>query len=117
MKNKIISLVLLLFVLNSCETFDEINTNPNQATDASIQVIFPAVTAAFAYGLNGESAQFTSVLMQYLTGVLGDQQQVNNYAFIADMSDATWNRFYTNCLLNINTIKRKSLEEGATHYG
>lgn len=116
MKNKIISLVLLLFVLNSCDSFDEINTNPNQATDASIQVIFPAVTAAFAYGLNGESAQFTSVLMQYLTGVLGDQQQVNNYAFIADMSDATWNRFYTNCLLNIRTIKEKADAQGATHY-
>lgn len=116
MKNKIFSLILMLFVLISCESFDEINTNPNQATDASIQVIFPAVTASFAYGLNGESAQFTSILMQYLTGVLGDQQQVNNYAFIADMSDATWNRFYTNCLLNINNIKEKSVELGATHY-
>ncbi|SIS89544.1 SusD/RagB family nutrient-binding outer membrane lipoprotein [Belliella pelovolcani] len=116
MKNKIISLILLLFVLISCESFDEINTNPNQATDASIQVIFPAVTASFAYGLNGESAQFTSILMQYLTGVLGDQQQVNNYSFIADMSDATWNRFYANCLLNIKNIKEKSEELGATHY-
>ncbi|WP_194777697.1 SusD/RagB family nutrient-binding outer membrane lipoprotein [Pararhodonellum marinum] len=117
MKIKIFSFIFLLFVLNACESFDEINTNPNQATDASIQVIFPGVTAAFVYGLNGESAQFTSVLMQYLTGVLGDQQQVNNYAFIADMSDATWNRFYSNVLLNINTIKRKAVEEGATHYG
>ena len=116
MKNKILSFILLLFVLFSCESFDEINTNPNQATDASIQVIFPAVTASFAYGLNGESAQFTSILMQYLTGVLGDQQQVNNYAFIADMSDATWNRFYTNCLLNINIVKEKSTEIGATDY-
>ncbi|MFD2035300.1 SusD/RagB family nutrient-binding outer membrane lipoprotein [Belliella marina] len=116
MKNKIFPFILLLFVLLSCESFDEINTNPNQATDASIQVIFPAVTASFAYGLNGESAQFTSILMQYLTGVLGDQQQVNNYAFIADMSDATWNRFYTNCLLNINNIKLKSTEIGATDY-
>lgn len=103
-------------VLSSCESFDEINTNPNQATDASIQVIYPAVTAAFVYGLNGESAQFTSVLMQYLTGVLGDQQQVNNYEFIADMSDATWNRFYANCLLNIRNIQAKSEELGATHY-
>lgn len=116
MKNKIFSFILMLFVLISCESFDEINTNPNQATDASIQVIFPAVTASFAYGLNGESAQFTSILMQYLTGVLGDQQQVNNYAFIADMSDATWNRFYANCLLNINNIKEKSADLGATHY-
>lgn len=116
MKNKIISFILLLFVLISCESFDEINTNPNQATDASIQVIFPAVTASFVYGINGESAQFTSILMQYFTGVLGDQQQVNNYAFIADMSDATWNRFYTNCLLNINNVKVKSAEIGARHY-
>ncbi|MGY6741409.1 MAG: SusD/RagB family nutrient-binding outer membrane lipoprotein [Cecembia sp.] len=117
MKNKIFSFLLtMLLVLNSCETFDEINTNPNQATDASIQVIFPAVTAAFVYGLNGESAQFTSILMQYLTGVLGDQQQVNNYAFVVDMSDATWNRFYTNCLLNIRNIKEKSEELGAFHY-
>lgn len=116
MKNKILSFILMLFVLISCESFDEINTNPNQATDASIQVIFPAVTASFVYGVNGESAQFTSILMQYLTGVIGDQQQVNNYAFIADMSDATWNRFYTNCLLNINNIKKKSIEVGATDY-
>jgi hypothetical protein len=116
MKKKIFSLILTLLVLASCETFDEINTNPNQATDASIQVIFPAVTASFVYGLNGESAQFTSILMQYLTGILGDQQQVNNYAFIADMSDATWNRFYANCLMNIKNIKEKSAELGATHY-
>lgn len=106
----------MVAMLVSCESFDEINTNPNQATDASIQVIFPAVTASFVYGINGESAQFTSILMQYLTGVLGDQQQVNNYAFIADMSDATWNRFYTNCLNNINDIKAKATESGATDY-
>lgn len=116
MKNKILSFLLILLVLNACETFDEINTNPNQATDASIQVIYPAVTAAFVYGINGESAQFTSILMQYLTGILGDQQQVNNYAFVVDMSDATWNRFYTNCLNNIRIIKRKSEEQGAFHY-
>jgi hypothetical protein len=116
MKNKIFIYIMMIAVLVSCESFDEINTNPNQATDASIQVIFPAVTASFVYGLNGESAQFTSILMQYLTGVLGDQQQVNNYAFIADMSDATWNRFYANCLLNIKNIKAKSQELGATHY-
>lgn len=116
MMKKIYSLILTLLVLASCESFDEINTNPNQATDASIQVIFPAVTASFVYGLNGESAQFTSILMQYLTGILGDQQQVNNYAFIADMSDATWNRFYANCLMNIRNIKEKSAELGATHY-
>lgn len=107
---------MLVAMLVSCESFDEINTNPNQATDASIQVIFPAVTAAYVYGVNGESAQFASILMQYLTGVLGDQQQVNNYAFIADMSDATWNRFYANCLNNIKNIKEKSEELGATHY-
>ena len=107
---------MMVAMLFSCESFDEINTNPNQATDASIQVIFPAVTAAFVYGINGESAQFTSILMQYLTGVLGDQQQVNNYAFIADMSDATWNRFYTNGLNNIRIIKEKSTENGAIHY-
>jgi hypothetical protein len=106
----------LVFVFTACEDFDDINTNPNQATDASIQVIFPAVTASFVYGLNGESAQFASVLMQYLTGILGDQQQVNNYAFIADMSDATWNRFYADCLINIKSIKEKSTENGALHY-
>lgn len=107
---------MLLFVFVSCEPFDEINDNPNQATDASIQVIYPAVTASFVYGINGEAAQFTSILMQYLTGVLGDQQQVNNYSFVLDMSDATWNRFYTNCLLNIKNIKEKSEELGASHY-
>jgi len=107
---------MMVALLVSCDSFDEINTNPNQATDASIQVIFPAVTASFVYGINGESAQFTSVLMQYLTGILGDQQQVNSYAFIADMSDATWNRFYANGLNNIKAIKEKSVESGATHY-
>ncbi|UJP64432.1 SusD/RagB family nutrient-binding outer membrane lipoprotein [Mongoliitalea daihaiensis] len=116
MKNKILSFLVILLVLISCETFDEINTNPNQATDASIQVIYPAAMASFVYGMNGESAQFTSILMQYLTGILGDQQQVNNYSFIADMSDATWNRFYSNCLNNLRIVKEKSEELGANHY-
>jgi hypothetical protein len=116
-KIKLLSIMMSLFlVATSCQDFDDINTNPNQATDASIQVIFPAVTASFVYGLNGEAAQFTSILMQYLTGILGDQQQVNNYFFIADMSDATWNRFYINCLNNIKTIKEKATAEGAIHY-
>jgi hypothetical protein len=116
MKKKILSFLLILLVFNSCETFDEINTNPNQATDASIQVIYPAAMASFVYGVNGEAAQFTSILMQYLTGILGDQQQVNNYAFIADMSDATWNRFYSNCLNNLRIVKQKSEELEAYHY-
>lgn len=106
----------LVLVFTACEDFDDINKNPNQATDASIQVIFPAVTASFVYGLNGESAQFASILMQYLTGILGDQQQTNNYTFVADMSDATWNRFYADCLINIKTIKEKATAEGALHY-
>ena len=117
MKKKIFSgIISVVLLLASCQDFDEINTNPNQPTDASIQVIFPAVTASFVYGLNGESAQFTSILMQYLTGILGDQQQVNSYSFIADMSDATWNRFYSDCLINIKTIKGKASDLGATHY-
>jgi hypothetical protein len=117
MKFRIATFIMsLVLVFTACQDFDEINTNPNQATDASIQVIFPAVTASFIYGINGESAQFASILMQYLTGILGDQQQVNNYAFIADMSDATWNRFYADCLINIKTIKEKSTEQGALHY-
>ncbi len=116
MKNKIISFLLILLVSVSCETFDEINTNPNQATDASIQVIFPAAMASLVYGVNGEAAQFTSILMQYLTGILGDQQQVNNYAFVADMSDATWNRFYSDCLNNLRIVKQKSEELEAYHY-
>lgn len=117
MKAKILSLTLaFIFVFTACDDFDEINKNPNSATDASIQVIFPAVTASFVYGLNGESAQFASILMQYLTGILGDQQQVNNYAFIADMSDATWNRFYSDCLMNIKIVKEKATAQGALHY-
>lgn len=117
MKLKITTLALsLMFVAISCGDFDEIAKNPNQATDASIQVIFPAVTASFVYGINGESAQFASILMQYLTGILGDQQQVNNYSFIADMSDATWNRFYADCLNNIKTIKDKATALNALHY-
>jgi hypothetical protein len=113
---KIFPFLLILLVLNACETFDEINTNPNQATDASIQVIYPAAMASLIYGVNGEAAQFSSILMQYLTGILGDQQQVNNYAFIADMSDATWNRFYSNCLNNLRIVKQKSEELEAYHY-
>jgi hypothetical protein len=117
MRLKITTIALsLLFVAISCEDFDEINKNPNQATDASIQVIFPAVTASFIYGINGESAQFSSILMQYLTGIIGDQQQVNNYSFILDMSDATWNRFYADCLNNIKTIKDKATVQNALHY-
>ncbi len=117
MKLKIFPLVaILLLAVTSCEDLDEINTNPNRAPDASIQVIFPAITASFVYGINGESAQFASILMQYLTGILGDQQQVNNYSFIADMSDATWNRFYADCLINIKTVKEKSTELNALHY-
>jgi hypothetical protein len=117
MKLKIFSFAMSLFMIaTSCQDFDDININPNAATDASIQVIFPAVTTSFTYGLNGEAAQFTSVLMQYLTGILGDQQQVNNYSFIVDMSDATWNRFYADCLINIKTVKEKSTTEGALHY-
>lgn len=117
MKTKIfLTIWALLLAASSCGDFDEIEKNPNLASDASIQVIFPAVTASFVYGLNGESAQFASILMQYLTGILGDQQQVNNYSFIVDMSDATWNRFYTNCLMNIKNIKEKATAQGALHY-
>lgn len=117
MKTKIFSLIILFIsVFTSCGDFDEIGQNPNAATDASIQVIYPAVTASFVYGINGESAQFASILMQYLTGILGDQQQVNNYAFIADMSDATWNRFYSDCLMNIKIIKEKATIQEAIHY-
>lgn len=106
----------LMVGINSCN-LEETNINPNNATDATVDILLPAAQANLIYGTHGETAQFASILVQQMTGTLSDYQNVTNYSFLAEFFDFSWNnRLYAGAMVDLKTMIEKSTESGATHY-
>jgi hypothetical protein len=114
--NQILLLGGLVLVMGSCN-LEDANINPNQAEDASIDVILPVAQTNMVWGINDFAAQSTSSLVQYMTGTVNVQLNVTRFEYLPFNFNTVWNNhFYAGALMDIETIIRKSTEEGATHY-
>lgn len=106
----------LMVCLPSCD-LEEANINPNNATDASINVILPATQANLVWAINDFAAQSTSTLVQHLSGTLNVQLNVTKYMYLPTNFQTTWNdHFYAGVMKDLKTIIEKSTENGALHY-
>lgn len=113
---KILLLGGVMTVLAACN-LEETNINPNNATDATVDILLPAAQTNIIFGTSGETGEYASILIQQMTGTLSDFQDVMNYSFLNEFFDFSWNqRLYAGALVDLETIIEKSNENGATHY-
>ncbi len=81
--NKHIKFTCLLTILffYSCD-LEETNISPNNATTATVEIILPVAQTNLIWAISDYTAQATSILLQQMTGVLNEQQNITNYGYL-----------------------------------
>lgn len=116
---KKISLIALLAVLFSgCEKWidTEINKNPNNPSDVTMNLILPSVQGSIGYIIGGDHCRTSNMWMQYLSGVDRQSLALERYSVLESDQNNLWNSFYTDVLKNLDQLGTKAEEGEAMHF-
>lgn len=114
MRNLLYYISFILFVVTgtSCEKYLDVNTNPNQPTQPTINGLLTRTTQNSALNVYRVSTNITSYYVQYLAS--------SNAASPLDTYDdvdvsTTWTNLYDN-MTDIYDLEKMAAEKGATQY-
>lgn len=107
------------------DTLDEIDTNPNNPEDVSVNLLMPQVTVAVPTAVTGvDLSWYSSVFVQHTAGVHAQLQQADQRAGLEDATllNNVWTSIYALVLPDLDAIIRKGSEGGSeegswTHVG
>ncbi len=88
--------LMIVCLLSSCtKDFSEINTDPNNITEATPQqLLAPALVSTMTYNML-RNRNFTNELMQVTVNLNDGEGQVFRYDYRPNLSDYTWNGWYS----------------------
>ncbi len=113
----IAALFLVVFSVTSCDYLDpEINIDPNNPTDVSMDLLLPAAQANFAYTMGGDFGRYTSCWTQHHAGVERQHSAIEVYNIKESDTNTAWNTMYSDVLKELNILMVKADELGAPHY-
>ncbi|MDE0471033.1 MAG: SusD/RagB family nutrient-binding outer membrane lipoprotein [Ekhidna sp.] len=111
---KALEVLALVMISFSCD-LEEVNVNPNNAETAPLSLRLPVAQVNAVFGI-ANTAQFSSIWTQQLTGTLSDFEDVTNYRFLPGFSEFTWSsRLYAGAMIDLNGIITEADASGATH--
>lgn len=116
MKNKIIISVFVL-ALVSCNDFLDINTDPNNPTNAQLNSLLPYVEAAVfgSFGIGTAGISESIEVYSHHTVQRGDQDDYNVQANEFSLGEC-WDKMYTVALPDIHQIIKQGAAEGKPAY-
>lgn len=113
----LITLMLSMSVI-SCDSYLDINENPNYPTDGTLATLLPSAgaTTVAQLGLNG--ALIGNMWMQYTTqGNSTNQYNTTvNYSLTTGSFNAFWTNAYANTLPDLKLVIERAEAEGAWNY-
>ena len=108
------------FLISSCtKDFKEINTDPNNITDATPQqLLAPALVSTLTYNML-RNRNFTNELMQVTVNLNDGEGQVFRYDYRPNTSDYTWNGWYSELtnFKDIDTLAKQPLNFNTSYQG
>lgn len=108
---------LVVLGLSSCETFLNINEDPNNPTSVPLTAQMPAFQLAIADVYGGAFSRFNCMLSQQVEGVARQWESFNQYTGLTpNRFDAAWNNVYENVLNEIKIAQASATDQGANHY-
>ncbi|MEQ8473251.1 MAG: SusD/RagB family nutrient-binding outer membrane lipoprotein [Marinoscillum sp.] len=105
-------LVLALTIFGtSCESFLDINDDPNFAADATNVQIMPAAQGAYAVALSSMIERASATMVQhYING------RFDNWGFNGSSYDIQWSDLYAGALTDLEVIIIQAEADGDLHY-
>lgn len=120
--NKILTIALLSAGLTfpSCESFFEVNEDPNNITVARVSEILPSATVNIGYMGASDLMRYSNLIMQQFSGhgpVLNNTFTNYERYFITDSDvNNTWNNIYADILADLEQLIVISTENESPHY-
>lgn len=107
-----------LFFIGACsdDKLDEIDTNPNDPQDVSINLLMPQVTVNVPTAVTGvDLAWYSSVFVQHTAGVHAQLQEADRRSDLANptLVNNVWNNIYAGVLPDLNQIIQKGSAGGS----
>jgi hypothetical protein len=119
MKNIFKSLLafLALFVAGSCNFIDsELNVDPNNPADVSINLLLPQAQATWAYVQGGDLGRYASCWTQHHSGQERQHQAIEVYNMLESDVNNVWTGIYASTLKDLSIILEKAEESKSPHY-
>lgn len=118
MKNiiKYLAVILALFA-GSCNFIDsDLNIDPNNPGDVSINLLLPQTQATWAYIQGGDLGRYSSCWTQHHSGQERQHQAIEIYQMLESDVNNAWTGIYAGCLKDLNIILEKAQESNSPHY-
>lgn len=103
-----------VFYLAGCSDFLDINDDPNNPTDASLNQVLPAAQFAMGYNLGGVTGGFSNAASTFVHQL--SNFRVDQYAINGGYPNNVWNGMFTNALNNFEIIINKAEANGDLRY-
>ncbi len=117
MKNLVLVLSLLLISLSACDTDwidSDLNIDPDSPGDVPMALIVPAVQQSMGYALVGnDNVRTNNIWTQHFDGVSRQSFTEARYQLTSADVGGIWSSTYTNILMNLDAVVKKSKQEGS----
>lgn len=115
---KIIAVFVVTISLASCNKWidEDINVDPNNPSDASMDLMLPAIETGWAYLLGGDLGRYNSVFTQHHGGVDRQHLGFDSYIFTESDVNNSYEAAYQSVIGDLITMKKKADELKSPHY-
>lgn len=109
---KILSIGLLITTLVSCSDWLDVNTDPNNPSEASMELVFPVGTFEVATNVGGYYNLVGGMWSQYYTqsNAANQYKYIDGYYINADDFQMQWREMYAGALSDLTYVKTKAEE-------
>ena len=104
---RILSIGLLITTLVSCSDWLDVNTDPNNPSEASMELVFPVATFEVATNVGGYYNLIGGMWSQYYTqsNAANQYKYIDGYSINADDFQMQWREMYAGALNDLNYVK------------
>lgn len=115
---KYITAIVLAGFLFSCEKTFDVNTDPNAAGEASIDLVLPGAISGTTIHVGGPLQNLGGFWSQYYTQSpdAGQYSQIDDWNVPSDDYDDTWQAIYAGSLRDLKYVEEKAIEDGNNAY-
>lgn len=107
-----IALAITLVLMASCEDYLDVNTDPNNPTDATPGLIFPAATLSIVSVIGGDYAITGNIWSQYFTQnhAANQYKGIDGFNITSTFQGARFQELYAGALNDLKFVKNKAVE-------
>lgn len=107
-----IALAIVMIFMASCEDYLDVNTDPNNPTDATPGLIFPAATLSIVSVIGGDYAITGNIWSQYFTQnhAANQYKGIDGFNITATFQGARFQELYAGALNDLKAVKVKATE-------